>query len=142
MAGIITIANIAIQHEMASISSAAKPLLAVSLGDAPLKVELARTLRQRTIGLSGRAGIPDGTGMLFIHDTDGRYSYWMPDMLFSLDILWISAAMKVVHIEHNVTPDSYPDSYTSDVPARYILEVPAGFSEKNNVAIGDTLYLR
>jgi len=119
-----------------------KPLLALSIGNSPILVELARTNLERQKGLSGRNKLPEGRGMLFIHDRDDIYGYWMPDMHFALDILWIASDMRVVHIEEDVRPESYPALFTSPVPARYVLELPSGFVEKHSLTVGNLLHLR
>jgi len=116
--------------------------LTLSVGDTPVSVEIANTDDKRRRGLSGREFLPDGMGMLFIHSEEGLYSYWMPDMRISLDILWINTEMRVVHIEEMVMPESYPASFTSEAPARYVLEVPGGFVAKHNIQAGDTVTLR
>ena len=66
----------------------------------------------------------------------------MKDMNFSIDMIWISENMKVVYIKKNARPESYPESYGpegNDKPAKYILEINSGFSEKNNLKIGDSV---
>src|SRR3989338_1806519 len=76
--------------------------------------------------LSGRSGLAEGEGMLFVFPQDGKYGFWMKDMRFSIDILWLNASGMVVYMAQNVSPDSFPKSFESDVPARYVLELPAG----------------
>ncbi len=75
--------------------------------------------------------------MLFVFDKPDIYSFWMKDMLFPIDMIWISEDGKVVYIERDARPESYPNSFIPDAPAKYVLEVNAGFSEKNNLKVGD-----
>ena len=112
----------------------------LTVGTATLQVEIAQTTEQKITGLSYRPSLAEGRGMLFIFDTDGRHGIWMKDMQFPIDIIWIDAAMKVVHIEKSVAPDTYPQVFTSPVPARYVLEVPAGYA-KGRMTIGDLAVL-
>ena len=100
----------------------------VAIGDTVLRVEVARTEEQLTTGLSRRRSLKEGTGMLFIFDTEGAHAIWMKDMRFPLDIVWIDENGKVVHIAEDVSPDTYPQSFSSPTPARYVLEVPAGYT--------------
>lgn len=77
-------------------------------------------------GLSGRAKLGADEGMLFVNETDGFHYIWMKDMLFPIDILWLTREHKIIHHESNVSPDTFPQAFTSPVPARYVIELPAG----------------
>lgn len=110
---------------------------AVVINGHTIRVMIAATPAERTQGLSGTPSLKSGEGMLFVFPEEGVYSFWMKDMLFSIDILWISARGEVVHIEEGVSPNTYPTSFTSDIPAQYVLEVPAGFSHTYGIKIGD-----
>ena len=109
----------------------------VSIGGQTIDVTTASTPDARARGLSGVPSLKSGEGMLFVFPVEGTYSFWMKDMLFSIDMLWISARGEVVHLEEGVSPHTYPTSFTSDVPAQYVLEVPAGFSKTHGIKIGD-----
>lgn len=103
-------------------------------------VDLAITGEQKMQGLSGKTGLGEDEGMLFVFDTVGKYTFWMKDMKFPIDIIWIDgdlADLRVVYIEKNAKPESYPDVFSGTVDSRYVLEVNAGFSEKNNLKVGD-----
>lgn len=113
----------------------------ITIGGVPVHVEVVDTDASRAQGLSGHAPLESDQGMLFVFETDGAYPFWMKDMLFPIDILWVDAQGKVVHIEKNVAPDTYPASFTPDSPARYVLEVPAGFTDQHDIQIGDTANL-
>lgn len=101
-----------------------------------IRVEVADTKSSRVLGLSGRKGLAEDTGLLFIFDTSGKYGFWMKDMLFPLDIIWINDDGFIVEIERNISPDTYPKTYVNAIPARYVLEVQAGEAEKKGVYIG------
>lgn len=106
-----------------------------------LVVAVADTPLEREMGLSGTTDLVDREGMLFVFEEDAKHSFWMREMNYAIDIIWISADKKVVHIEKNVSPDSFPHSFTPPTPARYVLEVPAGFSEWRGVRIGSEVTL-
>lgn len=108
----------------------------ISLGDVTLNVTIADTPEARTQGLSGQSGLVEGTGMLFVFPEDGLYAFWMKDMRFSIDILWISHEGEVVHAERDVAPETYPEAFQPTLPVRYVLEVPAGFSQQHNISVG------
>ena len=113
----------------------------ITLVGQTVRVTLADTEEKRAQGLSGRSGLAPDEGMLFIFQADGRYSFWMKDMQFSIDILWLDAEGQVVYMAQNVSPDTYPRGYRSDRDARYVLELPSGWAERYNVRVGDTAVL-
>ncbi len=94
---------------------------------------------ERTQGLSNHPGLLPGQGLLFVFDKEGAYSFWMKDMLFSIDIIWIDAKGKVVTIAQGVSPETYPKAFTSDSPAQYVLEVAAGFALTHGISVGDRM---
>lgn len=117
-----------------------QPVLAtttVLLSGEEVSAEIAQTLPDRARGLGGRPCLSKDSGMLFVFDTDGKHGFWMKDMQFPIDIIWIDAHQRVVHIESDVSPDTYPYSFTPPAPARYVLEVRAGFSDEHNLLVGD-----
>lgn len=106
------------------------------IGEARVSVAIADTWQTREQGLGGTTELATDQGMLFIFDTDGQHSFWMRDMRYAIDIIWISAAKRVVYIEEGVSPDTFPQAFTPPTRARYVLEVPAGFAERHGIAIG------
>lgn len=114
----------------------------IVFGDTTVFVEVADTSEERALGLGGRDSLPDSRGMLFVFATDGLYSFWMKDVPFSIDILWIDSRKRVVYVAERVSPESYPDAFVSPVFARYVLEVPSGFSREHGVGVGSVLAWR
>lgn len=108
----------------------------VEIGDAAIVADIADTDSLREQGLSHRAGLRENEGMLFIFQEDAMHSFWMKDMLFSIDMIWISADKKVVYIVANAAPETYPSSFVPTEPARYVLEVPAGFAARHGISVG------
>ncbi|MDO8514194.1 MAG: DUF192 domain-containing protein [bacterium] len=117
------------------------PLRTVHIGSQTIKVTVAQTPEERQKGLSGREGLATDEGMLFVFPTDGKYAFWMKDMRFSIDILWLSSDGTIVHLAQNVSPDTYPKNFTSESAARYVLELPAGYAASNLVRVGDIVQL-
>lgn len=115
----------------------APTLATVSIGSTKINVEIVRTPEALMRGLSGRKSI-DG-GMWFVFPTDDYYGIWMKEMLFPLDIIWVGNDFKVVHVEKDVLPNSFPRVFKPAVPARYVLEVPAGFTAQYRVEIGSKI---
>jgi len=113
----------------------ASDLATVTVGDSSFTVELAATPEERSQGLSGRPNLAAGTGMLFVFQQEGSYAFWMKDMRFPLDMVWIDAQCLVVDITRNAPPPE-PEQALSDlptfgpsVPVVYVLEINAGESE-------------
>lgn len=111
----------------------------VKLAGITLGVDLATTPEAKTQGLSGRASLEDDKGMLFVFDRPAKYSFWMKDMHFPLDIIWIGEDMHVIYIKKNALPELYPETYGPNDNAKYVLEVNSGFSQKNNLKVGDSV---
>lgn len=76
-------------------------------------------------GLSGWTSLQSSQGMLFVFNKDGKYPFWMKDMNFPIDIVWLDSTYNIVHIEKDLAPSTYPNSFSSNLPARYVLELPA-----------------
>ncbi len=111
----------------------------VEIAGQNIKIDLALTAEERFRGLSGRESLKENEGLLFVFEREGAHSFWMKDMKFPIDIIWINKEMKVVFVKEKALPESYPESFSSEKDAKYVLEVSSGFSEKNNLKVGDTV---
>ncbi len=111
----------------------------VKIGSKIIFVDIADDVCKKELGLSSRSFLDDDTGMIFVFDEVGIYGFWMKDMNFSLDILWIDGDFKVNGIEKDIATSTYPKQFGEKYLARYVLEVPAGYSDKNNVKVGDKI---
>ena len=119
-------------------SSSAHPgLQALTLGANTVFVSVADTEQKRELGLGGRSGLASNEGMLFIFPKEGTYGFWMKDMRFPVDILWLSNDGTVIYIQEKVSPDTYPHVFTPGKKARYVLELPAGYSTEHHILVGD-----
>ncbi len=110
--------------------------VAITLGDTTVFADIADSPEERARGLSGRRSLSEIEGMLFVFENDDRHSFWMHDMLISIDMIWLSSDKRVVYIVPNATPESYPTSFAPDDNARYVLEVPANWAARHKVIIG------
>ena len=117
--------------------AALSDLREIQLDGQSIHVSIADTEASRQLGLGGRDGLAPNEGMLFIFPADGIFSFWMKDMKFAIDIIWLDENMKVTYIKKNAEPSSYPETYYSGDEAKYVLEVNAGFSDINNLKAGD-----
>ena len=99
------------------------------------------------MGLGNRDSLANGQGMLFLYRNSGEHRFWMKRMKFAIDIIWIYRG-KIVHIEEAVPPPSFltPDRllpiYGSEVTSDMVLEVPANYSTKIGLTIGDAIQFK
>ncbi len=113
----------------------------IAIGAERIEVLIADTPEERVLGLSGRKMLEGREGMLFVFPEEGYYAFWMKDMRFSIDILWLSSDGEVVYITERASPESYPARFVSERPARYVLELPAGYVSARGVMLGDIVRL-
>ncbi len=108
----------------------------LTIGDTTLKVAIAYTEKEKSQGLSGSAPLGPTEGMLFVFDNDEIPSFWMKDMSYPLDMIWIDSTLHVSEITKNIPPESYPAQFTPSHPIRFMLEAPAGFSDMHAIGVG------
>lgn len=113
----------------------------IQIGSTQVSVDVADTPSLRERGLSGRADLAEGQGMLFIFDTDDKWGIWMKDMQFPIDIVWVDAGGIVVTVAHNISPDTFPKSFRPTAPARFVLEFPAGYAHRQGIVEGIKIVL-
>ncbi len=113
--------------------------VAVVLGKNRINLEIVRTPEARAIGLSKYTTLNHDKGMLFVFSKSGTQCFWMKGMKFPLDIIWIDRDKKVLHIERNLKPETYPQEFCPDVPAKYVIEVSAGVSDEAGITDGQKL---
>ncbi len=116
----------------------------VTIGDQAYTVELASTVEEQALGLSNRDDLDENSGMLFPFTPAASVSFWMKDMRFAIDIVWIANG-KIVGIEKNA-PAPLTGTETQDLPTYrppqpvdYVLELNAGRSQFFN--IGDNVII-
>ena len=114
------------------------PMSTLSIGAETLSVEIAATPKARAQGLSGRASLKSGTGMFFVFQQNGDWGFWMKDMQFPIDIIFIGETGAVTTVYKNISPDTYPQVFYPEVASRFVLEVPAGFAETHQITQGST----
>ena len=118
----------------------------IKVKDQTLTVEVADSDGTRTQGLSGRKYLAEGTGMLFDFSERENFkpNFWMKQMNFDIDIIWIKNN-KIVWVTPQVpapsptTPLNELPLYSPPTNITHVLEVPSGWSEKYNIKIGDEI---
>lgn len=111
----------------------------LQFGSKTLQLEVVSTDELRAKGLSGREYLSANQAMWFEFNNSDVHCFWMKDMNFPIDIIWLNDQRKVVQIKENAQPSSYPESFCPNEPSKYVLEVSAGLAKQENIAIGSQL---
>lgn len=111
----------------------------ISVGGVPVHIEYATSAAAIAQGLGGRASLRDGSGMLFVFEKPGAYPFWMKDVRFPIDIIWIDETFHVADVTSDISSETYPRTFSPRVPVRYVLETNAGFAKQNGIAAGDAV---
>jgi uncharacterized membrane protein (UPF0127 family) len=111
------------------------------IDDVVVQASIADSLPERIKGLSDTPFMPDDVVKLFVFGQPGEHSIWMKDMNYPLDILWLNDEGEIVHIEEQVSPDTYPQSFASPEPAWFVIEANAGFVASSSIDLGDKVVL-
>jgi uncharacterized protein len=121
-------------------SSSSNRQVNITVNGVELVADVAATNEQRTKGLSVKDALADNEAMLFVFDTAQEHSFWMKNMKFPIDIIWLDSDKTVVHIEHSLQPcsfDAFCPTYKPDNNnALYVLETVAGFAKQHGIVEG------
>lgn len=114
---------------------------AVRIGNREFAAEVADTPLRRAKGLSGRAMLPENEGMLFVFEREGSHGFWMKDMRFPIDIVWIRGD-RIVGFAEGVAPQPERSVFNLDIhyppePVDKVLEVAAGAVGRCGFRVGD-----
>lgn len=118
----------------------------VKIDSAEIQVEVAKSDEERQKGLGGRESLAENSGMIFVMPENSKPTFWMKDTLFPLDIIWIKDG-KVLSVTKNIpvekdVPNDKLTLYPAPGVVDYVLEVNAGFSDKNNIKAGSTFQMQ
>lgn len=112
--------------------------------DVVVKVDVAASDHTRERGLSGREALRPDEGMLFLFPIPAKYTFWMKDMRFPLDAVWIKDG-EIVDLSIGVRPGEPGEQipvFFPVVPADSVLEVPAGFAARHGLRLGMPVTVR
>lgn len=121
----------------ASCTGSGGPLVTVhgTQGEVPVRVEIARTREQLSRGLMWRNELDADAGMLFVFGDTAPRTFWMKNTPLPLDILFLDERGTVLNVAASTTPYSEAPIRSAG-PARYVLEVNAGFAAKHGIGSG------
>jgi uncharacterized membrane protein (UPF0127 family) len=103
--------------------------------------EIADSPQQRNRGLMFRKDLDDKHGMLFVFEGEARYGFWMKNMNFPIDIIWIDGNRDIIDIYEDALPCK--DICKTMLPraaAQFVLEVKSGFVRTKRIKAGDKVF--
>ncbi len=112
-------------------------LKSIFFASSTILVEEKSKPEEMMIGLSGRTGLENGKGMLFVFNEVGSHGFWMKDMNFPIDIIFLNENLEVVGVERSLATSTYPEIFGEEFVSKYVLEVNAGFADMNVIKVGD-----
>lgn len=114
----------------------------VKIGNETFKVEVADSESEKQIGLSEKTSLQDNEGMLFVFNSPDYYSFWMKEMDFPIDIIYINGD-KVTSVVKNAQPPTSNSTelpiFRPEEPSDRVLEINAGLADKYNIQKGTTV---
>ena len=117
-------------------------VLRIKIKSLDVNAKIAASAADQKKGLGKRESLPLNEGMLFVFEKTGAYTFWMKDVKFALDIIWLDENKDVVDIAPNAPAQPGMSErdlilYKPKSDAKYVLEVNAGLASLNNIQIGD-----
>ncbi len=110
----------------------------IKIADETISVYLAESEEEKRLGLSIFEELEADRGMLFEYDQPGKPAFWMKDMSFDIDMVWIRNDI-IVGITPNVSRYSQSARYIPEQEIDTVLEVNAGYCKRNKIEVGDSV---
>src|SRR5215203_4597234 len=114
----------------------------VTVKDFELNADVPITSELMSKGLAVKNQLKENEAMLFIFEESAKHSFWMKDMKFPIDIIWLDSDGKIVHIEENLEPCPLVfvcPGYAPNADSQYVLETVAGFTQRHNISVGTNI---
>jgi hypothetical protein len=112
----------------------------IAIGEIPIHVEVASNDIDRARGLSNRRSLATDSGVLFVFDDVKPHRFTMKDTFLPLDMIFVGPNRFVVGVVHGARPNT-PGPYSVSSPAKFVIEVNAGFAEHYGIGIGMPVHL-
>lgn len=112
--------------------------------DICVDVEVMDEPAEHAKGLMGRSGLDETEGMLFIFEYSGEHLFWMKNMKFPIDMIFVDHELKIVHIEEKVPPCTQEscDVYGPKQDIKYVVEVISGFANMHDIKEGQKIFFK
>ena len=104
-------------------------------------VEVSDTPEKRSLGLGKRDKLKKGWGMLFVFEKRIPHSFWMKNMRFPIDIIWLDN-QRIVELAENVPPPQEGESpkvMEPRLPSNFVLEIESGRARALGLKVGQKL---
>lgn len=101
-------------------------------------LQVADTEAKQDLGLGQRERLAADQGMVFTYDKPRQLCFWMKDMRFAIDMLWLNSDKTVTRLEPAVSPSTYPQNFCAD-QAQYVIELPSGAAASSGIKTGSQL---
>lgn len=111
------------------------------IGEQSIILFIADTPTLQARGLSRVPTLAENTGMIFPFAYPHVPQFWMKDMYFALDMIWLDESLTIIDIHQNVTPETYPETFSPVQPASAVIEVVAGTVADLGIGVGDKILL-
>lgn len=128
-----------INHNRSVTASSTLPIVQIKAPLGIIKAFVVSTKQDLVRGLSGRTSMKNNEGMFFVFTEPAMHIFWMKDMFFPIDIVWIDANMTVVSVTENISPDTYPETFEPESPTLYVLELNAGKAKEYGLVKGKNI---
>ena len=112
----------------------------IRIGTATVTARVARSPVHQARGLSNTVSLKANEGMLFVRTPPDIPSFWMKDMRYAIDMIWIAPDARVLGVTAAVQPDSYPALFSPPASVGWVLEVPAGFAARHAIATHSAVF--
>jgi uncharacterized protein len=113
------------------------PVVELTAGMHRIEAEVVNTQEARMRGLMMRRSMPTHRGMLFVFEDYARHCMWMKNTLLPLSVAFIDEQGRIINVEE-MRPQT-EDNHCAARPARYALEMNAGWFKKRGLGSGAAL---
>lgn len=117
------------------------PKAEIKIAGQEIKVILADNQKHRIKGLAGRDDLGEYGAMLFVYSDLSQHGMSLSGVKFPVDIIWINGR-EIVDIAPSLWPTDQTLPYFARGESNLVLELPAGFVEKNKIKIGDSVEIK
>lgn len=124
-------------------NSIPKEISLMVLGNKEFQTEVLSDDISRAKGLSGRKSLCSYCSVLFIFKNEGKYRFWMKEMNFPIDIIWLDKDQKIIYRRENVKPETFPETFGPlEEDSLYVIEVNEGTYKDLGLYIGQKVLFK
>jgi len=114
-------------------------IIELTINEKNINLEVAKSFEKHEKGLMFRENLDENNGMIFIFDTQRPLSFWMKNTLVPLDMIFVDNTLTIVKIHANTRIDQIVETYDSDKPSQFVIELSGGNAAKLGLQEGMSL---